>query len=315
MTQFLFVLTILALNYVFGHCSLGDSFPSYRNCVLECSQKRCDKDGIRYKRSCCLVVLEVFKWKCSENCKYDCMWPMVEGLVERDWPVPQFHGKWPFKRLLGLQEPASVAFSLLNLFTNLIMFNRFKEQIRFTLPSCNIWSLYTLVSANCWFWSAVFHGRDTMFTELMDYISAYAMVLFAFYTIGHRILLYSNQIVKNTFMIICSLAFIYHSLYLLTTEYDYKYNMTTNLLVGAVTGTAMLIWAVLNRRRMGHGKYLIFYVLGMTLASLLELADFPPLLWTFDAHSLWHLATAPNAYFMYKFAIEDCKHQRRMLLK
>jgi len=21
------------------------------------------------------------------------MWPMVEGLVERDWPVPQFHGK------------------------------------------------------------------------------------------------------------------------------------------------------------------------------------------------------------------------------
>lgn len=154
----------------------------------------------------------------------------------------------------------------------------------------------------------------------MDYISAYAMVLFAFYTIGHRILLYSNTIVKNTFMIICSLAFIYHSLYLLTTEYDYKYNMTTNLLVGmkhknfhlsmyftylniilgAVTGTAMLIWAVLNRRRMGHGKYLIFYVLGMTLASLLELADFPPLLWTFDAHSLWHLATAPNAYFMYK---------------
>jgi len=62
----------------------------------------------------------------------------------------------------------------------------------------------------------------------------------------------------------------------------------------------MLIWAMLNRRRMGHGKYLIFYVLGMTLASLLELADFPPLLWTFDAHSLWHLATAPNAYFMYK---------------
>jgi len=50
-------------------------------------------DGVRYKRSCCLVVLEVFKWKCSENCKYDCMWPMVEGLVERDWPVPQFHGK------------------------------------------------------------------------------------------------------------------------------------------------------------------------------------------------------------------------------
>lgn len=54
--------------------------------------------------------------------------------------------QWPFKRLLGLQEPASVAFSLLNLLSNLVMFNRFKEQIRFTLPSCNIWFIYTLVS-------------------------------------------------------------------------------------------------------------------------------------------------------------------------
>jgi hypothetical protein len=80
--------------------------------------------------------------------------------------------------------------------------------------------------------------------------------------------------------------------------FNYIFILFMNL--GGVTGTAMLIWAILNRRRMGHGKYLIFYVLGMTLASLLELADFPPLLWTFDAHSLWHLATAPNAYFMYK---------------
>ncbi|XP_050537327.1 post-GPI attachment to proteins factor 3 [Daktulosphaira vitifoliae] len=311
----LFLLVIFAFNYVEVHTSLGDSFPSYRNCVLECTDKRCEKDGTRYKRNCCGAIFDVFKWKCSENCKYDCMWPMVEGLVERDWPVPQFHGKWPFKRILGLQEPASVAFSILNLLTNLFMFNRFREQIRFTLPSFNIWSLYTLVSANCWIWSAVFHGRDTMFTEIMDYISAYAMVLFAFYTIGHRILLFSKPIIKSTFTLICSFAFIYHSLYLLTTEYDYKYNMTTNLLVGTVTGTAMLIWAVWNRKKMGHGKYLIFYVIGMTLASLLELADFPPILWTFDAHSLWHLATAPNAYFMYKFAIEDCKHQRRMFLK
>lgn len=48
------------------------------------------------------MVLEVFKWKCSENCKYDCMWPMVEGLVERDWPVPQFHGKVVYGIFLNL---------------------------------------------------------------------------------------------------------------------------------------------------------------------------------------------------------------------
>lgn len=43
MTQYLFVLIVLALTHVLGHCSLGDSFPSYRNCVLECTEKRCDK--------------------------------------------------------------------------------------------------------------------------------------------------------------------------------------------------------------------------------------------------------------------------------
>lgn len=46
MTQYLFVLIILALTHVLGHCSLGDSFPSYRNCVLECTEKRCDKGTI-----------------------------------------------------------------------------------------------------------------------------------------------------------------------------------------------------------------------------------------------------------------------------
>jgi len=46
MTQYLFVLIVLALTHVFGHCSLGDSFPSYRSCVSECTEKRCDKGNI-----------------------------------------------------------------------------------------------------------------------------------------------------------------------------------------------------------------------------------------------------------------------------
>ena len=31
-----------------------------------------------------------------------------------------------------------------------------------------------------------------------------------------------------------------------------------------------------------------------------QLGDFPPILWTFDAHSLWHLGTAPFCYFWYR---------------
>ena len=39
--------------------------------------------------------------------------------------VPQFHGKWPFLRVLGLQEPASVLASGLNLAAALHMLGRF----------------------------------------------------------------------------------------------------------------------------------------------------------------------------------------------
>lgn len=32
----------------------------------------------------------------------------------------------------------------------------------------------------------------------------------------------------------------------------------------------------------------------------LELLDFPPFLWTFDAHALWHLSTCVLPYFWYR---------------
>lgn len=32
---------------------------------------------------------------------------------------------------------------------------------------------------HAWFWSTVFHIRDLWFTELMDYLGALSMVLFA----------------------------------------------------------------------------------------------------------------------------------------
>ncbi|KAG5651719.1 hypothetical protein H0H81_007689 [Sphagnurus paluster] len=42
-----------------------------------------------------------------------------------------------------------------------------------------------------------------------------------------------------------------------------------------------------------------------TAATALELFDFPPWGRIIDAHSLWHLATAPIALFWYDFLVED----------
>jgi hypothetical protein len=40
-------------------------------------------------------------------------------------------------------------------------------------------------------------------------------------------------------------------------------------------------------------------------ATALELFDFPPWFGVIDAHSLWHLATAPIAVVWYDFILED----------
>ncbi|CAH3022542.1 unnamed protein product, partial [Porites evermanni] len=42
------------------------------------------------------------------------------------------------------------------------------------------------------------------------------------------------------------------------------------------------------------------------------LGDFPPILWTFDAHSLWHLGTVPLAYSWYSFLADDARQELSM---
>jgi post-GPI attachment to proteins factor 3 len=44
-----------------------------------------------------------------------------------------------------------------------------------------------------------------------------------------------------------------------------------------------------------------------TLASALEIFDFPPWRRIIDAHSLWHLATTPIAVLWYRFLVQDSR--------
>jgi len=42
------------------------------------------------------------------------MHSIMDKVFEKGEPVQQYYGKWPFWRLLGMQEPASLLFSTLN---------------------------------------------------------------------------------------------------------------------------------------------------------------------------------------------------------
>ena len=60
--------------------------------------------------------------------------------------------------------------------------------------------MFLQVCLNCWFWSCVFHTRDTPFTEKMDYFSAFSAVLFSFYAMIVRCCSLSNVICCNVNM-------------------------------------------------------------------------------------------------------------------
>ena len=54
-----------------------------------------------------------------------------------------------------------------------------------------------------------------------------------------------------------------------------------------------ITWSLYRIKRQPYlWKTIATLVIG-NLLVLLELLDFPPLLWTFDSHSLWHAGTSP----------------------
>lgn len=61
-----------------------------------------------------------------------------------------------------------------------------------------------------------------------------------------------------------------------------------------------MIWCLWNWRKASHVRFAATYIVLILVVASLEIFDFPPLLWTFDAHALWHLATVPLQILIYK---------------
>lgn len=250
-------------------------------------------------------------WTCEENCRYSCMWNTVDFFIKRGYSVPQFHGKWPFLRLFGLQEPASVIFSVFNFYAHIMMYKKFRKEIRPSFPLFPLWNYCTLVCLNGWFWSALFHARDKPFTEKMDYSCAFTIVVTLLYCILIRIFYKKN----NKIFIVTTCGYISilytHLSHLWSGKINYGYNMKLNIFFGFLTFIITLIWWYRNYKKIKHVYLIGWFNILTVIVTLLEVADFPPLFWIFDAHSLWHASTAPLTYFLYKFMILDCHYLRK----
>jgi len=286
--------------------SRGDASPHFQNCLHDCSRSNCTAGSLPRHPALVPAQSTLLYRSCEDECKYECMWRTVSAFQRRGMPVPQFYGKWPFTRILGMDEPASVLFSLFNLLGHargLWLLWQLPHQA----PLCGVWRVYSVVCLNAWLWSGVFHARDLPFTERLDYYCAFSMVLGSLYVLCLRAMGPGRAHVKQSLTAGAAAFFAYHVWYLQARRFDYAYNMRVSITIGLLNAAGWLVWAR-GRLARPYVRACVVVVVGGVAALALELWDFPPLFWLLDAHSLWHLSTAPLAWPWYRFITEDCKY-------
>ncbi|XP_052756437.1 post-GPI attachment to proteins factor 3 isoform X2 [Galleria mellonella] len=284
----------------------GDRSPFYQNCLKSCLKENCTGDGHSFTSAALKQQdfwCRLLKWSCREECQYNCMWKTVNGFQERGYSIPKFHGKWPFVRLWGVQEPASAFASLLNLASHIYMHNEIAK--RFSVkntPLVLFWHGFAMVCMNAWTWSTIFHTRDTPFTEFMDYACALSMVMSLFVAAIVRV--FHRR--KKFAMAILALPILYyveHVRYLYSGRIDYDYNMMVNIFFGVLGSATWVCWA---GGQLAAGRRHAWRVAAFTALSgaalALELLDFAPRR-AWDAHALWHLATAPLPLLFYRCSV------------
>lgn len=256
--------------------------------------------------------LRLLLWTCSSNCDYTCQHIVTNRRISHhppiSNPVVQFHGKWPFRRFLGVQEPFSVMFSFFNLLAHRHGLAKIRENIPPHYPLRRYYILLSYIGLASWLFSMAFHTRDFALTEMLDYFAAGGSVLYGLYYTPIRIfrLDRSNPPAKQTFLrmwtFICILVYTAHVIYLTAWRWDYTYNMAANVAVGVVQN---VLWTCFSLKRYWNLKKFWtawpgLIVAWILVAMSLELFDFAPFSGMVDAHCLWHLGTVGPTIWWYK---------------
>ena len=137
--------------------SAGDRAQFFQDCIPTCLDFFKDNDP-----QCDIPLLfRLARWTCVDECKYQCMRFITDNAVKEHQPILQYYGKWPFIRYAGMQEPASVAFSVLNFIAHWYGSRIVSKRVPRDHPMRTYYLTWSYVSMNAWFWSSVFHTRGS----------------------------------------------------------------------------------------------------------------------------------------------------------
>ncbi|ODV92585.1 hypothetical protein CANCADRAFT_89178 [Tortispora caseinolytica NRRL Y-17796] len=293
----------------------GDELGLFQLCVSDCVKDQCVN-----KEAQLPLNLRLLLWDCESNCDYMCQRAVTADRIARGKEVLQFHGKWPFLRMYGMQEPASVLFSLMNLAAHvqgllslktLTSNKKISESAQYLYYSALIWGV---AGINTWIWSAVFHARDTLITERLDYFSAALLMLMSLnYAIVRTFHFYEagkSSYRKAVFYVIASI-YVLHVSYL-SYDWSYTYNMQANVAFGIASFMMWLVftfketYSILPPPKWSNLPFICSA--SLIAGASLELFDFPPIADMIDSHSLWHLFTVLPTWAWYQFLYRDISY-------
>jgi hypothetical protein len=82
-----------------------------------------------------------------------------QGLYSHPSRVHQYYGKWPFWRFAGMQEPASVLFSVLNMIVHIAGMKKILKEVPKHFHMRTLYLIWSGLAVNAWVWSSIFHTR------------------------------------------------------------------------------------------------------------------------------------------------------------
>ncbi|KAI2614518.1 Per1-domain-containing protein [Hypoxylon fragiforme] len=302
-----------------AEASTGDRLPEFRQCVNVCIRENCDPNN---DPTPIPLHHRLLLWTCPQECDYTCQHIVTQRRVAAGLPVTQFHGKWPFKRFLGMQEPFSVLFSIGNLVAHSRGLAKLRQSIPASYPLRRYYELFAYLSIATWVCSAVFHTRDFKTTEQLDYFAAGAGVLYGMYYAPIRVFRLDRPTPRRRsfvrlWSVLCASMYVAHVAYLKLWRWNYTYNMAANVVVGLVQNS---LWSYFSLRKWSRSRRTWTIWPGIVVAWLmsamsLELLDFPPLWGAIDAHSLWHLGTIGPIILWYNFLVKDAQDDLATIAK
>lgn len=355
--------------------STGDRLPEFKSCLQRCISKKCTKfqDSTTEQQQHNILdtefentdnlpfYLRALFWDCPQNCDYICQQVVTKSRKKQNLSIEQFHGKWPFIRVFGIQELFSLIFSIMNFIPHYKGFkliyqiynsidNKAKsgpkigegwkaQENRALKYLCWVYMGTALTGMNAWTWSSVFHVRDFILTERLDYFSAGLTVLYSFYTCFNRVFVYPLMVrdkkesqqaavaIRVVLSLTCIVAYFSHVYYLQFVRFDYGYNMLANVVVGIIQTLLWIYHGISDyaahtgnnekgpRKSEGWRLWPVYLVLSILAAMSFELLDFAPFLGLIDAHALWHAGTVLPTYGWYAYMKKDLKSLQNSKIK